>query len=170
MGAYLEQKASLLREAEKLHWRLELSKTAGPDWYEPGMMEYLDQSDGIWDESTGRLLLRFESRGTRYDGRTELIERLSVGDPITVRRDPANPYNPNNFVLETENGEDAGNMPAELCNAIAPLFDAGCLSFERAAVSYAEPISRRSRYARQGILFVELLCTIRDDENKKPDF
>ena len=169
MGAYNEQKASLLREAEKLHRRLELSKTVGPDWYEPGMMEYLDQSDGIWDERAGRLLLRFESRGTRYDGRTELIERLSVGTPIIVRRDPENPYNPNNFVLETKNGEDAGNMPAELCNAIAPLFDAGHLSFERATVSYAEPISMRSRYAQQGVLFVELLCAIRDEENKKPD-
>ena len=146
MRAYNEQKASLLREAEKLHRRLELAKTLVPDWYEPGMMEYLDQSDGIWDESAGRLLLRFESRGTRYDGRTELIERLSVGTPIIVRRDPENPYNPNNFVLETENGEDAGNMPAELCNAIAPLYDAGFLVFERAAVSYVEPISKRSRY------------------------
>ena len=160
MRAYNEQKASLLREAEKLHRRLELAKTVGPDWYEPGMMEYLDQSDGIWDEIAGRLLLRFESRGTRYDGRTELIERLSVGTPIIVRRDPENPYNPNNFVLETENGEDAGNMPAELCNAIAPLYDAGRLSFEHAAVSYAEPISKRSRYAQQGLLFVELICTL----------
>lgn len=157
---FLNQKASLLREAEKLHRRLELAKTVGPDWYEPGMMEYLDQSDGIWDEIAGRLLLRFESRGTRYDGRTELIERLSVGTPIIVRRDPENPYNPNNFVLETENGEDAGNMPAELCNAIAPLYDAGFLVFERAAVSYVEPISKRSRYARQGLLFVELICTL----------
>lgn len=165
MGAYNEQKASLLREAEKLHRRLELSKTVGPDWYEPGQMEFLDQSEGFWDETNGTLLLRFESRGTRYDGRTELIERLSVGTPIKVRRDPENPYNPNNFVLETENGEDAGNMPAELCNAIAPLYDAGRLSFERAAVSYAEPISIRSRYAQQGVLFVELLCAIRDEEN-----
>ena len=164
MGTYLEQKSSLLREAEKLHQRLELSKTVGPDWYEPGMMEFLDQSEGLWDEGAGRLLLRFESRGTRYDGRTELIERLSVGDPVTVKRDPANPYNPNNFMLETENGEDAGNVPAELCNALAPLFDAGCLSFERASVSYVEPISRRSRYARQGVLFVELLCAIHDNE------
>ena len=160
MGAYLEQKISLLREAEKLHQRLELSKTVGPDWYEPGMMEFLDQSEGLWDEGAGRLLLRFESRGTRYDGRTELIERLSVGDPVIVKRDPANPYNPNNFMLETENGEDAGNVPAELCNAIAPLYDAGFLVFERATVSYVEPISKRSRYAQQGILYVELLCRI----------
>ena len=154
------QKAALLREAEKLHRRLELSKTVGTDWYEPGQMEYLDKSEGIWDEDAGRLLLRFESRGTRYDGRTELIERVHIGDPITLRRDPANPYNSNNFILLTAQGYDVGNMPAELCNAIAPLYDAGNLTFERAAVSYVEPISKRSRYARQGVLFAELECAL----------
>ena len=157
---YMIQKAALLREAEKLHQRLVLSKTVGSDWYEPGQMEFLDQSEGLWDESTGTLLLRFESHGTRYDGRTEFIERLQVGDPITVRRNPENPYNPNNFILFTERGEDVGNLPAELCNTIAPLYDVGFLTFDRATVSYVEPISKRSRYARQGILFVELLCII----------
>ena len=78
------QKAELLREADKLHQRLELSKTVGPDWYEPGQMEHLDQSEGIWDEAAGRLLLRFESRGTRYDGRTELIEELSSLDVLSM--------------------------------------------------------------------------------------
>ena len=156
----MKQKTDLLKEAETLHQRLLLSKTVGSDWYEPGQMEFLDQSEGLWDESTGTLLLRFESRGTRYDGRSERIERLQVGNPIAVRRDPENPYNPNNFVLLTESGEDVGNMPAELCNAIAPLYDTGFLAFERAAVSYVEPITKRSRYARQGILFVELLCKI----------
>lgn len=157
---YREQIAALLSEAEKLHRRLELSRTVGPDWYEPGMMEYLDRSEGSWDENTGRLLLRFEARGTRYDGRTELIERVGVGDPITVLRDPSNRFNSNNFLLLTAEGSDVGNMPAELCNAIAPLYDSRVLQIERAAVSYAEPISSRSRYARQAVLFVELECVI----------
>ena len=151
---------ALLREAEKLHQRHELSKTVGPDWYEPGQMEYLERSDSRWEPETGLLTLRFESRGTRYDGRSELIERLKVGDPITVRRDPQNPYNPNNFVLLTKRGEDVGNMPAELCNAMAPLYDAGLVRFGRAAVSYVEPLSKRSRHARQAVLFVELVCMV----------
>ena len=160
MESFEKQKASLLREAEKLHQRLELSKTVGPDWYEPGMMEFLDQSEGLWNESAGQLLLRFESRGTRYDGRTEQLELLDVGDPITVRRDPDNPYNPNCFILIAEKDRDVGYMPAEMCNAMAPLYDAGALTFERAVVCYVEPISKRSRYARQGVLFVELVCIL----------
>lgn len=160
MSSVQEQKAALLREVEKLHHRLELSATVGPDWYEPGQMEYLDQSEGQWDPTTGRVLLRFDSRGTRYDGRTEMIEQMKVGDWIAIRRDPTNPYNTNNFVLLNELEQDVGNMPAELCNVIAPLFDAGLLDIEEAHVSFVDPISRRSRYARQAVLFVEAVLWV----------
>ena len=67
-----------------------------------------------------------------------------------------NPYNSNNFVLHTRRGQDVGNMPADLCNAVAPLYDSGDLIFVSASVSYVEPISKRSRYAKQAMLFVEL--------------
>ena len=155
---------ALLREAEKLHLRHELAGTIAPDHYEPGMMEFLEQSEGLWNADTGRLILRFESHGTRYDGRSELIERLRPGDSITPARDPANPYNHNNFVLLTKRGEDVGYMPAELCNVIAPLYDADLLRFEGASVSYIEPLSKRSRHARQAVLFVELNCTVSIDD------
>ena len=57
-----EQLNALLTETEKLHHRYNLSKTVGPDWYEPGQMEYLDQSDGVYDVEANSLTLRFESR------------------------------------------------------------------------------------------------------------
>lgn len=154
------QLEALLREAEKLHLRNTLAETLQPNHYEPGNMEYLEQSDGLWDPESGRLTLRFESRGTRYDGRSEMIERLHVDDPITLQRDSQNPYNPNNFVLRTKRGEDVGNMPAELCNVVAPLYDASALHFVHASVSFVEPLSKRSRHARQAVLFVELVCTV----------
>ena len=150
------QKENLLKELEKLHKRNEFSKEITPDYYEPGMMEYLDQSEGIYDESTGEVLVRFESKGVRYEGRAEQIEKVSEGDPISVDRDKENSYNYNNFVLHTRKGWDVGYMPAELCNAVAPLYDSGRLVFDEAHVSYVEPISKRSRHAKQAMLFVEL--------------
>ncbi len=161
MSILQEKKEKLVREMEKLHARNELSRTVGPDYYEPGMMEYLDQSDGSFDEDTGELVLRFESKGTRYDGRTEQIEKVRLGDEIRVVRDPGNLFNHNNFELMTERGHSVGNMPAELCNAIAPLYDTGDLIFLGASVSYVEPISKRSRHAKQAMLFVELRCRYR---------
>lgn len=158
---YNKMKENLLREIEKLHRRKELSETVGPDYFEPGIMEYPDKLEGLYDSSNGEIFIRFESKGTRYAGRTEQIEKVNVGDQILVVRDETNPFNSNNFVLHTRRGQDVGNMPAELCNVIAPLFDAGVLTFESAAVSFVEPISKRSRHAKQAMLFVEIRAKIK---------
>lgn len=128
-------------EVDKLHHRQELSKTVGPDYYEPGLMEYLDQSDGKLETTTGKLMLRFEVKGIRYEGRNELIEKIHLYDPLQLCREKENPFNPNNFYLATLKGKNVGNMPAELCNALAPFYDAGLLKIISCKVSYVEPIS-----------------------------
>lgn len=56
-------------------------------------------------------------------------------------------------VSDLQEDKNVGNMPAELCNAIAPLYDTGVLIIKRASVSYVEPISKRNRHAKQAILF-----------------
>jgi hypothetical protein len=145
---------------ERLHQRYELSKTITPDYFEPGMMEYLEQSDGCYDSETGDILLRFEVKGTRYEGRTETIEKMKVGDRITVLRDPANAYNANNFTLINAKGQSVGNMPADICNALAPLYDAGALILMDAHVSFVDPITKRNRHAKQAVLFVKLHCML----------
>ena len=146
----------LIDEIQKLHKRHEFAKTIGPDYFEPGMMEYLDQSDGIYDSLSPHFTIQFEARGTRYDGRTEQIEQVHVNDGIVIVREKDNPFNSNNFTLFTLNHKNVGNMPAELCNVIAPLYDEGCLVIDSASVSFVEPITKRSRYAKQAVLFVEL--------------
>lgn len=150
----------LINELEKLHHRLELSQTVTPEYFEPSMMEYLDKSDGTYDPQTGGIMLRFEAKGTRYDGRTEIIEKMKSGDTITVLRDRENPYNSNNFTMVNGRGSNVGNMPMELCNAIAPLYDSGMLVFENAFASFVDPITQRSRHAKQAMLFVELHCRL----------
>lgn len=149
---------NLLSVTEKLHEKNLLSKKVGPDYFEPGMMEYLEQYEGIYDESRKELLLRFESKGTRYSGRTEQIEKIKAGDPIQIIRDHDNQYNSNNFMILTMSGKDIGTVPADLCNAMAPLYDSSALVFQAACVSFVDPISKRSCHAKQAILFVELRC------------
>ena len=151
---------NLKTEIDKLHKKYELSKSITPDYFEPGMMEYLDKYEGLFDEVTKNITIRFDARGTRYDGRTEYIERVKIGDTIIVVRDTKNQFNPNNFALLTAKGRSVGNMPAELCNAIAPLYDSGQLMIKKATASYVEPISKRHRYAKQAVLFVELKCKL----------
>lgn len=72
----------------------------------------------------------------------------------------SNHYNYNNFSVIDENEDNLGNLPAELCNVIAPLYDAGYLTIEKSTVSFIEKIGERSRYAMQGILFIEMIMRI----------
>ena len=75
---------------------------------------------------------------------------------MQICRGRENAYNSNNFMILTSNGKSLGNMPAQLCNVIAPLYDSGNLIFNGAEVSFTDPISRRSRHAKQAVLFVQL--------------
>lgn len=160
-----ERIESLLEEVNKLHARNELSQTVGADYFEPGMMEYLDQSEGLFNSETGELLLRFEVKGTRYEGRPEQIEKVQLHDDVLVQRDEKNSFNANNFELLTTTSKSLGYIPAELCNVIAPLYDSGELHVIKAHVSYVEPISKRSRHAKQAVLFVELKLRIQNCDN-----
>ena len=83
-----------------------------------------------------------------------------MGDLLHIEREPDNQYNSNNFIIKTEKGKDVGNMPAEICNAIAPLYDSGMLKITESKVSFVEPISKRSRHAKQAILFIGLKCRV----------
>ena len=149
-------KELLIEQINKLEEKRKLSETVGPDYFEPGRMEYLEQYAGAYDADTGSFLIRFEAKGTRYNGRTAQIEKVNAGDAIRLKREPENKFNSNNFVLMTEKNFDVGNMPAELCNVIAPLFDAGELTVDSAKVSFVDPISKRSRHAKQAVMFVEV--------------
>lgn len=160
MDRYYEIKEQLFSEVEKLHKKYEMSQNMAPDFFEPIMLEYLDKFEGIIDRTKGEITVRFDSRGTRYDGRTEQIENIRCGEEVCVVRDPDNKFNSNNFMLFTAKGINIGNMPAELCNVIAPLYDAEKLSFIGAKVSFVDPISKRSRYAKQATLFVELIIKL----------
>ena len=153
---------ALLNEVEKLHEKLELSRKAGPDYFEPGMMEYLDQYEGVYSEERNEILIRFDVKGTRYEGRTELIENVDVGNPVLTVRDSENQFNSNNFAFFTSKHKSLGNMPAVLCNAIAPLYDENQLTIEKTAISFVDPISKRSKHAKQAVLFVEMVLKIQN--------
>lgn len=156
-----ERMQALISEMEKLQQRYELSNNVGPDYFEPGMMEYLDKSYGEYNDQTKEMILRIESRGTRYEGRTARIESVKLGDRIVITRDKENPFNSNNFIIMDEKGRNLGNVAATICNALAPLYDAGNAVITGSFVSFVEPISKRSRYAKQGVLYVEVHISFR---------
>lgn len=134
-----------------------LSETVGADYYEPGMMENLAQYLGQFNAETGRGKLRVDVKGLRYENRSQRLERVSVGDSVTIARDQDNPYNPNNFEILDPWGDSLGSLPAGLCNAMAPIYDSEILQVRATRVSYIERLRERSRYAKQGVLFIEIV-------------
>ena len=154
-------KEELIKLTAAYNEKLELSRKVGPDHYDPGMMENLDQYKGIYDEAIKQMIIRCEMKGLRYDNRTTNLETMAVGDDVNVVRDANNMFNSNNFSVSSARGASLGYLPAELCNALAPLYDAGCATIISSVITYIEKIGQRSRYAKQGILFVELIIKLR---------
>ena len=156
----IKAKDELLNEVAKLQYKKELSSTVTDDYYEPGMMEYLDQYLGVFDEKENIVRLRTEAKGLRYDERSSHIEFLRIGDPVKLVREPSNPFNGNNIMIFSKDGEDIGNLPANLCNVISPLLDIGYLTISESHITYLERVKDRSRYAQQGVLFVEIVLRL----------
>ena len=154
-------KQELIAEIDKLARKFELSSTVADDYFEPGMMENLDQYYGFFDAVNHQITLKTEVKGLRYEGRTPRLEKLHIGDSVVLIREKDNIYNSNNFMVNTTDGKSLGNMPAELCNVIAPLYDLGYLTIGQSTVSYLEKIQERSRYAKQGVLFIKVLLNLR---------
>lgn len=151
---------SLFREIEKLEEKYKLSQNLPEDYFEPGNMEYLDKYRGVYNKEKNLIGIRTDVKGLRYEGRTLKLENMNIGDAINIRRENSNRYNYNNFSVFDENGYNLGNLSAELCNVIAPIYDAGYLTMEKSAVSFIEKIGERSRYAMQGVLFIEIVMKI----------
>ena len=154
-------KEELIKLTAAYNKKLELSREVGPDHYDPGMMENLDQYKGVYDEAIKQIVIRCELKGLRYDNRTANLETMAVGDDVSVVRDASNMFNSDNFSVSSVSGASLGYLPAELCNALAPLYDAGCASIISSVITYIEKIGQRSRYAKQGVLFVELIIKLR---------
>ena len=162
MADLLVCKEKLLALVALYRKKYELSKEVGADYYEPGMMENLEQYRGSYDEGTGQIEICCESKGMRYENRTVNLERVSVGEPVLIIREASNTFNPNNFTITTIHHASLGNLSADLCNALGPLYDAGYAQIISSHISYIEKNAQRSRYAKQGVLFVKLVIQLRE--------
>ncbi len=155
MADIREQKEAFINRIQEYDHKKKLSETVGSDYYEPGMMENLAQYCGQV-EDTGNYLLRVDIRGLRYENRSTRLKKCKTGDTLKIVRDEQNQYNSNNFNVELPDGFVMGTLPADLCNAIAPLYDLGYLEIIDSRISYIEQLLERSRYAKQGVMFVQL--------------
>lgn len=96
-----------------------------------------------------------EVAGTQYEGRSERIEKIKVGDRLKLVREPDNEYDKNAIDIRNEIGS-LGHIPIEITEDLASLLDLGIPC--AAIVTEVIPRSARGAKARKAILKVRLEC------------
>ena len=99
-----------------------------------------------------------EVSGTQYEGRSDRIEKVQVGDKLELVREPDNAYDKNAISIQNDEGP-LGYLPQYIVESLSPLMDAGMVTCT-ATVSEVVPLSRRSKRARKAILKVRLNYTL----------
>ena len=108
-----------------------------------------------------------EVSGTQYEGRSERIEHVKVGDELKLVREPDNAYDKNAIDLQNALGS-LGHLPAHIVGKLSPLMDLGLVNCT-AIVSDVLPLSKRSSRAKKAILKVYLKYTrVQKVEERNP--
>lgn len=94
--------------------------------------------------------------GTRHDGRVSANEVLSVGDTVSLERNPENPYDSNAIEVFNEYGQSIGHIPAHISGSWARPIDKGRMRILNAEVVKAIPLSQRSSRAKNPITVIEV--------------
>lgn len=63
--------------------------------------------------------------GVTFDNRQRLIRRMSVGEQVSLVRDPTNPYDKNAIMVINSNGDQIGFISKELSSTMAINMDSG---------------------------------------------
>ncbi|MBQ3985981.1 MAG: hypothetical protein II635_03360 [Oscillospiraceae bacterium] len=106
-----------------------------------------------------------EVSGTQYEGRSERIENVKVGDSLTLVREPDNPIDENAIDVRNSSGS-LGHIPANIAEYISPQIDSGKIRCS-ATVSDVVPLSKRGSRARKAILKVKINVSPADKTAEK---
>ena len=101
----------------------------------------------------------FEVVGTQFEGRSQRIENVKVGQGMNIKREPNNEYDSMAISINDLEGNSLGHVPAYIVEFLSPLIDAGEVVISEAKVYEVQPLSKRSARAKKAIL--EVMLTIR---------
>ncbi|MBK8467933.1 MAG: HIRAN domain-containing protein [Chloracidobacterium sp.] len=98
--------------------------------------------------------------GVSFEGRGEVIaDHLAEHDPVVLRREPRNPYDPNAVAihLTTSEGQKIGYVPKAMAAEMAPLLDGGL-----------EPFAFCKRILDRGTYPIPVVVVRMEDERGQP--
>ena len=69
-------------------------------------------------------------KGVTFSNRQEVIAQLHPGEPVRLRREPANPFDRNAIQVVTSTGQVVGYLDRHLAGNLAPQMDAVPLAWQ----------------------------------------
>lgn len=111
--------------------------------------------------------IEIEVMGTQFNGRTELIEFLQVGDKLQIVRDADNYFDQFTLSICNEKGEELGTMWVNLADELSPLLDAGLAKIIDSHVKQVVPLSKREPGTVKAILQMEMTILLTPAKEEK---
>lgn len=158
ISAYEEYTVSYYRAyTYNLKTKKYTSQEEGYEFESEGSGGYLLLSDlDSCDIKYGNLDLDYSISlsGTQYEGRNERIEKVKVGDPVELVREPDNIYDKN--AINVRNAEGSlGHLAADASSVLAPYLDDDSITYE-AVVSEVTPLSKRSSRCKNALISIHI--------------
>lgn len=94
--------------------------------------------------------------GTGHDGRVAANETISIGESVTLKRNPDNPYDSNAIEVFDSTGQSLGHIPRHTAGYWAPALDSERKRILSAKVVKTVPLSQRSARAKNPITAIEV--------------
>lgn len=97
--------------------------------------------------------------GTQYEGRIDRIEKIKVGDSVTLVREPDNEYDFNAIDVRNSAGS-LGHLSADACEIISPLLDKDKITYT-AKIDSVTPLSKRSKRCKTALVSIHVETKIK---------
>lgn len=97
----------------------------------------------VYERNAPQTELDFMVAGTRYEGRSAVIERLArPGQPVLLTRDRANAHSRSAIEVRLDSGDCIGYVPEDLARTVAPDLDRGCQqrAWIKKIIGYQRPL------------------------------
>ena len=78
-----------------------------------------------WQPTSDEPRYTFRVVGDQYEGRSQWIDRLNLGDPVSIIREPSNPYDENAVAVFDTNRHQIGYLKREVAAWFAQILDRG---------------------------------------------
>lgn len=92
-----------------------------------------------------------------------LIENINMGDQLIIVREKTNKFDSNALLIKNKDDEPIGYLDYSSAQVLSPLIDKNELEIINIKAKYVEPLSKRSKKSKYGLLYFELKLKVKNE-------